>query len=221
MNKALPVIKVVIVDDHQMFIDGITSLLRREKHIQFVKEANNADEAFDYIKRHDVDILITDISMGDISGVELTKMVKAEFPEVKVLVLSMHNDREIIGEILLAEAEGYILKNTGKGELLEAINNIINGDTFYSKEVLRIMMQKVKKQSEIEASTRDITDREREIINLIAQELTTAEIADKLFISPRTVDTHRKNIMSKVNAKTVVGVIKFAFKNGLIDHSYP
>lgn len=220
MNKALPEIKVVIVDDHQMFIDGITSLLRREKHIQFVKEANNADEAFDYIKQHDVDILITDISMGDISGVELTKMVKAEFPEVKVLVLSMHNDREIIGEILLAEAEGYILKNTGKGELLEAINNIINGDTFYSKEVLRIMMQKVKKQSEIEASTRDITDREREIINLIAQELTTAEIADKLFISPRTVDTHRKNIMSKVNAKTVVGVIKFAFKNGLIDHSY-
>ena len=115
MNKTQSEIKVVIVDDHQMFIDGITSLLRKEKHIQFVKEANNATVAYEYISNHEVDILITDISMGKISGVELTKMVKASHPEVKVLVLSMHNDREIISEILFAEAEGYILKNTGKG----------------------------------------------------------------------------------------------------------
>ncbi len=209
-------IDIIIADDHQMFIDGITSLLRKEKHIQFVAEVNSGQDALDYISTNKVDLLITDISMGAMSGVELTKLVKLHYPEVKVLVLSMHNDKEIISEILLAEAEGYVLKNTGKQELVEAITNIINGDTFYSKDVLKIMLQKVKKSRQIEEETKDVTQRELEIIQLIVQEYTTSEIAGKLFISPRTVDTHRKNIMLKTNSKTVVGIMKFAFRNGLI-----
>lgn len=210
------IINIVIADDHQMFIDGITSLLRKEKHIRFVAEVNNGQDAFDFITSNPVDLLITDISMGEMSGVELTKKVKQKHPEVKVLVLSMHNDKEIISEILLAEAEGYVLKNTGKQELLQAITNIVNGDTFYSKDVLKIMLQKVRKSRQIEEETKEITQREQEIIQLIVQEYTTSEIADRLFISPRTVDTHRKNIMVKTKSKTVVGVMKFAFRNGLI-----
>lgn len=209
-------IKVVIADDHQMFIDGITSLLRKEKHIHFIAELNNGEAALSFIENHAVDLLITDISMGEMSGVQLTKLVKKNHPEVKVLVLSMHNDREIISEILLAEAEGYVLKNTGKTELLQAIHNITSGDTFYSKDVLNIMLKKVKKNQQIEVETKSFTDRELEILNLIVQEYTTQEIANKLFISPRTVDTHRKHIMEKTHSKTVVGVMKFAFRNGLI-----
>ncbi len=209
-------IKVIIADDHQMFIDGIKSLLRNEKHVQILCEVNSGKAALEAIQSETFDLLITDVSMGEMSGVELTKLVKRNFPELKVLVLSMHNEKQIISEILLAEAEGYVLKNTGKEELLLAINTIIAGDTFYSKEVLKMMLQSVTQNTKKEEATKDLTERELEIILLIVQEYSTPEIAELLFISPRTVETHRKNIMQKLNTKTIVGLMKFAFRNNLI-----
>jgi DNA-binding NarL/FixJ family response regulator len=208
-------IRVIIADDHQMFIDGIKSLLRNEKHIRILSEVNDGKSALEAINTNTYDLLITDVSMGEMSGVELTKIVKHNFPELKVLVLSMHNEKQIISEILLAEAEGYVLKNTGKEELLLAINTIIAGDTFYSKEVLKLMLQSVTQNTKKEEATKDLTERELEIILLIVQEYSTPEIAELLFISPRTVETHRKNIMQKLNTKTIVGLMKFAFRNNL------
>lgn len=210
-------IEILIADDHQMFIDGIKSLLRKELHLDFVGEVHNGSEALVFLENRKVDLLITDISMPVMDGVTLTKEVKKWYPDVKVLVLSMHDDREIISEILLAEAEGYILKNTGKAELTKAIDYICEGSTHYSREVLQVMMQKVKRQQQTDEETKSLTERELEIVRLIVQEYSTAEIADQLFISPRTVDTHRKNIMAKTNSKTIVGLIKFAFRNGIID----
>ena len=209
-------IRLIIVDDHQMFIDGIRLLLRKEKQLKIVGEALNGQAAFNLVKNHAVDLVITDINMPKLNGVELTRKIKADCPEVKVLVLSMYNDRETVTDILLAEAEGYILKNTGKSELMRAIERIIAGETHYSSEVLSIMMQRVQKQQRIDAETKDLTPRELEIINLIVQEFSTAQIADQLSISPRTVDTHRKNIMVKTNSKTLVGLIKYAFRNDLV-----
>lgn len=212
-------VRILIADDHQMFIDGLKALLRREKNIQVIGEVGNGADALAFIKKLPPDLLITDISMPGMSGVELTRQVKQLFPEVRVLVLSMYNDREIVNEILMSEAEGYILKNTGRQELLNAIHRIADNSTYYSNEVLNIMMTRLKKQKVVEKNTALLTPREIEIVKLIMQELSSEEIADKLFISKRTVDTHRKNIIQKTNTRTLVGLIKFAMENNMVDFS--
>lgn len=213
-NKA---VSILIADDHQMFIDGLKALLRREKNIVIAGEVSNGLDALEFIKKQQPDLLITDISMPGMSGVELTRQVKLHYPEIKVLVLSMYNDREIVSEILMSEAEGYILKNTGRQELMNAIHRIADNSTYYSNEVLNIMMTRLKKQKIIEKNTAQLTAREIEIVKLIMEEFSSEEIADKLFISKRTVDTHRKNIIQKTNARTLVGLIKFAIENNLVE----
>jgi DNA-binding NarL/FixJ family response regulator len=207
-------VRIVIADDHRMFIDGIQALLRKEKRYVFVRTALNGQEAFDFIAENEADLLITDISMPGMSGTELAKKVKQQCPQVKVLVVTMYNDPAIVNEILMSEAEGYILKNTGKEELVNAISRIIDNGTYYSREIMEVMMRSSIKQSK--STTPVLTARETEIVKLISQELTTADIAERLFISPRTVDTHRKNILEKTNSKTIVGLMKFAFSNNLI-----
>ena len=217
MDEEQKIIRVLIADDHQMFIDGLKALLRREKNIQIIGEVSNGIQALEFIRKNQPDLLITDISMPGMSGVELTREVKLHYPEIKILVLTRYNDREIVGEILMSEAEGYILKNTGRQELSNAINRIIDNSTYYSNEVLNIMMTRMKKQKNIEKNTAQLTPREIEIIKLIMEELSSEEIADKLFISKRTVDTHRKNIIQKTNTRTLVGLLKFAIENNLAD----
>lgn len=212
-------IKILIADDHAMFIDGIKSLLRKEENIQVVAEASDGNEALEILSSTDIDMLITDISMPNMSGTELAKKVKEDYPDVKVLVLTMYNDREIINEILISEAEGYILKNTGKQELLKAITRIAEGSTYYSNEVMEIVMENIKdgnNRHEQDERVKELTQRELEILQLICEELSTAEIAEKLFISPRTVETHRKHILQKTQVKTIVGLIKFAINNKLV-----
>ncbi len=208
--------RIVIADDHQMFIDGVRSLLRKDKRFVFVKEALNGEEAFGFISSNPVDLLITDISMPGMSGTELTKRTKQQFPDVKVLVLTMFKDRAIIAEIIESEAEGYILKNTGRDELIAAIEKIMDNGTYYSQEVLSELLLKKPAKEKTGTPGNDLTERELEIVKLIAEEYTTAEIAEKLFISPRTVDTHRKNILEKTNSKTIVGLMKYVFENGLL-----
>lgn len=208
-------VRIVIADDHQMLIDGIKSLLRKEPQLVFIHEANNALDAFNFISKNEIDLLITDISMPGMTGTELTKKVKQQFPQVKVLVLTMFNDPAIINEILQAEAEGYILKNTGKQELLSAINKIMGDGTFYSTEVLNLMRNHNKKSAG-NNDKEELTQREIEILKLVCEEYTTADIAEKLFISPHTVDTHRKNILKKSGHKTIVGLIKYAFENNIL-----
>lgn len=207
---------ILIVDDHQMFIDGIQSLLIGQDKYLIKHQANDGAHALDILTNHDVDVLISDLSMPGMSGTELVKTVKEKYPEIKVIVLSMHNNRETVGEILMSEAEGYILKNTGKKELLNALDRITEGSTFYSKEVMSLMLEKIEKQKQITEETECLTDRELEILQLIVQELSSEEIADQLFISKRTVDTHRKHILKKTKSKTIVGLIKFAFRNELV-----
>ncbi len=209
-------LKIVIADDHQMFIDGIKSLLKNETKLNFVYEANNGEDALSYINKNKIDLLITDISMPGMNGADLTKKIKHEFPQIKVLVLTMFNDPAIINEILQSEAEGYILKNTGKQELLNAINRIMDDGTYYSNEVMSIMLKHNRKKANPTETKEELTQRELEILKLVCEELTTADIAEKLFISPRTVDTHRKNILEKTQSKTIVGLIKYAFENNIL-----
>lgn len=211
-------LQVLIVDDHQMLIDGLKSMLRKEKSIHIVAVANNGIEALKAVRSNpEINFIITDISMPEMSGTEFVKAVKNEFPEIKVLVLSMFNDPAIVNEILNVEAEGYILKNSGKQELISAIYRIANNGTYFSNEVLSELMKELKQHKIVSENGKSLSPREIEIIKLIVQENTTSQIAEKLFISPRTVDTHRKNILQKSNTKTLVGLIKFAFENKLAE----
>lgn len=210
-------IRVLIVDDHQMFIDGVKILLRRVNNIDVVADALNGEDALEIMKNQDIDLLITDISMGEgMSGTELTRIVKTQYPDIKVIVLTMYNDSEIIKDIMLSEAEGYILKNTGKEELVKAITTIADHGTYYSNEVLVEVMSGMKKANKVEENVADITPREKEIIEMICLEKTASEIADKLFIARSTVDTHRKNIYRKLEINTSIGLIRFAIENRLI-----
>ncbi len=214
MDKTSP-LKVLLVDDHQMFLDGLRTLLRKNDNFEVVGEALNGVEALEFIQKSEVNLVLSDINMPEMSGTELAKKIKTDYPEIKILILSMYNDREIIHEIVMTEAEGYILKNANKQELLNALNRIEGGGTYYSNEVMEIITDSyIAKQKSIE-KVKDLTKRETEIIQLICQEHSTAEIAKSLHISPLTVETHRKNILKKTKVKTIVGLIKFAIENGI------
>lgn len=211
-------IKLFIVDDHQMMIDGIVSLLKDEKKFEITGTALNGLEALKKIEKNFPDILLTDVSMPEMGGIELCKEIKQKFPTIKVLVLTMYNDREIVNEILQAGANGYILKNTGKQELLEALESLNRNDAYYSSEVVNALIENMKnpiREKQIYSS--DLTEREIEIVRLIVKEFSSAEIAEKLFISPRTVETHRKNILRKTGVKNIVGLIKYAYDNKLVE----
>lgn len=210
-------VRILIVDDHQMFIDGIKALLRNEKRFKIVDEALDGSLALEKLKSTSFDIMITDISMPGMSGTELTRIVKKEYPQIKILVLTMYNDQDVANEILMSEAEGFILKNTGKQELVSALTSIADDGTFYSREVLTNLMIKVKKDKRTEEETHNLTERELEILQLICEELSSEQIAEKLFISKRTVDTHRQHIYEKTKCKTIISLIKFALRNNLVN----
>jgi DNA-binding NarL/FixJ family response regulator len=207
--------KIMLVDDHQMFLDGLKTMLAKEKNLHVAAEANTGRKALDLLAEISVDLVITDINMPGMSGTEFTRQIKKNYPQIKVLVLTMYNDREIIHEIVMTEAEGYILKNSDKKELLNAISRVTDHGTYYSNEVISIMTENYVANEKIRDKTHELSNREKEVISLICQELTTAEIAKKLFLSPLTVETHRKNILRKTNCKTLVGLIKFAIDNKL------
>lgn len=207
-------IRLFFVDDHQMFIDGLKSLLRSESRFEFVGEANSGEDALRQLKEIQVDVVITDVSMPGMRGTDLARHVKTEYPDTRVLVITMYNDLATIKEILMAEAEGYILKNTGKEELQKALDQIADNGTFYSREIMDIMVKSRMKQK---LTTQQILSaREVEIVKLVAEELNTAAIADKLNLSARTVETHRRNILDKIGCKTTVGMMKYAFENRLL-----
>ena len=210
-------LRLFLVDDHQMFIDGIKALLRNEKRLEIVDEALDGSIALEKLKSTSIDIMITDISMPGLSGTELIQIVKKEYPQIKILVLTMYNDQDVANEILMSEAEGFILKNTGKQELVTALTNIADNGTFYSREVLTNLMIKVKKDKRTEEETHNLTERELEILQLICEELSSEQIAEKLFISKRTVDTHRQHIYEKTKCKTIISLIKFALRNNLVN----
>lgn len=216
-NKNLT--KILIVDDHQMFIDGLKMILCNIKNISIVAEANSGLNALNILDKQEIDMVIADIGMPEMNGIELTKRIKTKHPDLKVLILSMHSDKEFVSQVVEAEAEGYILKNTGKQELLAAINKISDNGTYYSDEIISILTEiiaeeKLVRKKQIEKPAQ-LTGREKEIIKLIYQDYSSAEIADILFIAKGTVDSHRKNILKKINEKTIVGLIKYAIENNL------
>lgn len=212
-------IKIIIADDHQLFIDGIKSLVKTMKNMEIVAEVNNGKELLEVLEKKTCDIVLMDINMPEMDGIEATKLVKTKHPLLKILMLTMFSSRDYIEKLLRAGADGYILKNTGKAELQEAIETLMNGESYFSKEVTERIMEGLQKKKNMEKSTClvELTEREIDVLKLIVQEFTTAEIAEKLFISTHTVETHRKNLISKLNVRNIAGLVKYAMQNGLVE----
>ena len=204
--------RIFIVDDHQMVIDGINLMLEGRPEFSVVGESTEPLQVIELINDTPVDIVITDVGMPGMSGVELSRLVKNKFPDIKILALSMFGDSQIIAEMIDAGISGYILKNSGKKELMEALTKIAEGQNYFGQEITLQLMKSFKRNQE----ESKLTDREIEIIRMIEKDMTTREIADTLFISERTVETHRKNILYKTNTKTVVGLLKYAYERKII-----
>jgi DNA-binding NarL/FixJ family response regulator len=209
-------IKVLVADDHQLFVDGVKLILKKHPDVQVVAEAGDGASLLSLLKETAIDLVITDLSMPGMKGIDLVRTIKQQFPQVKLLVVTMHNEQEIINEILQAEAEGYILKNSDKAEMLEAVSNLINGKTHYDQEVLHQLIQNIKKEKRPVIKAKPLTERELQILALIVKELTSKEIAEQLGISKQTVDTHRLHIMEKTGAQTLVGLIKYALSSSIV-----
>jgi DNA-binding NarL/FixJ family response regulator len=208
---------ILIADDHQIVIDGIISMLESDENLEIIGQAQNGQEAMDLISKNPevFNFLIADVSMPLMSGIELCKAVKSEYPKIKVLILSMYSSSVIIKDCILAEADGYILKNAGKEKLIEAINDISNDGTYYSEEVLPILSRQIEEEKLQKESLSILSKRELEVLELIVQENTSEEIAQKLFISKKTVDNHRASLLEKTDSKSTIALIKYAIKCGI------
>jgi DNA-binding NarL/FixJ family response regulator len=212
-------IKILIADDHQMFIDGLKSILSQQKQCEIIAEANNGLEVLEQLNSHTIDVVLLDVNMPEMDGIAATKKIRELHPEVKVLMLTMFNTRDYIEKLLKAGAHGYILKNTGKEELIEAIEKVHSGESFFSEEVKLKIMEGLQQKKKLEQDMFQIelTEREQQVLTLIVKEYTTNEIAEELFISPHTVETYRKNLTSKLPVKNIAGLVRYAIQMGLVD----
>jgi two-component system nitrate/nitrite response regulator NarL len=208
-------ISLAFVDDHQIVIDGLMSLLKGEQRYEFAFATTKPMEVIGQLQQHPVDVLLTDVMMPDMPGNVLAKEVRRQFPSIKILALSMSGQGDLVNEMINdADISGYVLKNIGKQELITAIEKIAKGGIYFSEAVLEELQRMQKRKKEIEEA--HLTERETEIIRLIEKEYSNKQIAETLFISERTVETHRKNIFRKTGTNSVIGLVKYAYEHKLI-----
>ena len=196
--------KIFIVDDHYMIIEGIRSLLQNEKGLEWMGHAMNAKSCMAFLQNHKPNIIFLDINLPDISGIDLCKEIKLKFPKIEIIGLSSYNQQSYINKIMDNGASGYVLKNATKEELLDAIETVMDGEKYLSEEAALIVKKNEGSKIPI------ITRREKEVLSLISDGLTNNQIATKLFISITTVDTHRKNLLAKFEAKNTATLIRMA-----------
>lgn len=208
-------IHLILVDDHHIFLDGIASLLSGEPDMELKGIADTAEQAIELIAHVAPHIAVVDINLPGKDGIELTRSIKEDHPETRVLILTMSDEFTIIKTALEAGADGYLLKNAGKTEFLEAVRKVAKGESFYSSQVTERLLTG-KSMNYNGTFSIELTKREIEVLVLVCQELSTQEIADKLFISTHTAETHRRNLLSKTGCKNSVGLVKFAIDNHLI-----
>lgn len=206
-------IKIIIADDHRVFIDGMIALLKEFPEMNVIAEAENGQQLVELVEKHQPDIVLTDIQMPVKDGIEATKEIHKRFPAMKIIALSMMNESIYIKKMLEAGASGYILKTVNKEELISTIQKVATGEKYFSQEVTSQLMNNFSGRSSQSNPADVLTKREKEILTLIAQGLTDKEIAEKVFLSPLTITTHRKNILSKLGLKNKVELTRFAMEN--------
>lgn len=214
LRKSLRKVKMrlFLTDDHAILLGGLIKILHSEDDMEVVGSAGSVQETLDKLTQLKVDLLITDYNLPDGDGLGLVQRVKRKYPNMKVMVLSMHDESHLVKEILKEGIDGYILKKDSHNELISAVRSIKNGKMYLSHEINSMLVKGLYTNEDPKL----LTSREREILKLIAKEYTNKDIAEELFISERTVETHRKNIFRKTGTNNLVGLIKFAYANNLI-----
>lgn len=215
-------IKILIADDHSVVRSGLRMLFQREPEFTIVGEATDGDEVVRLAQQEHPDVVILDISMPKLNGIEATRIIKQHNPDVKVLILTIHESEGYIYQMVRAGANGYVLKSAEKKEIFDAIRAVVSGGQFFSPSVSKLLIDgfiKRAKDREVEPrqSRPSLTQRETEILRFITQSLTSREIADKLELSVRTINTHRANLMQKLNIHDTAGLVRYAIQNGLVD----
>lgn len=215
-------ISLVIADDHEIFRDGLVLMLSRQPWLSLKGQAEDGKELIELVKNSNPDVVITDIKMPRMDGIEATKYLSQHFPDIKIIALSMFEEENLIIDMLEAGAKGYLLKNADKQEILDSISNVYEGNIFYCKHTsARLASMIVKSKFNPYRKKEPITfnDREKDIIKLICQQCTAQEMGDKLYISKRTVEGYRTKILEKINAKNSAGVVIYALKHNIITES--
>lgn len=215
------IIKIVLADDEELFRKGIYFLLQREKNIEVIFEASDGVELIEYLKTSDTfpDIILMDLKMPGINGVEATKIIHKEFSEVKIIALTSYNTKSFIANMINVGAVSYLVKSASPSEMIETINEVSKKGFYYNDSVMQVIQDDIISDSKSNKSTFDeefLTNREREVLTLICQQLSTNEIAERLFISSRTVEGHRNNLMIKTESKNIAGLVVYAIQNKLL-----
>jgi DNA-binding NarL/FixJ family response regulator len=215
-------IRLFIVDDHKLVRDGMKAILSGIKNIEITGEATDGKELFELLRDRQPDVIIMDISLPEISGIELTRMLTQQYPEIRVLVLSMYNDEEFIFNSIKAGAKGFLPKNTSREELVEAINAIYQGEEFFGESISKIILRSyVRKATEnhepADKGRETLSPREIEILRLFVEGHINKEISEMLDISIRTVETHKNHIMKKLALRSTVEMVKYAIRNKIVD----
>ncbi len=206
------VLTIVLVDDHRIVLDGLKSLLENDEKFKVLAAVGSSEEALHFMTRQQPDMLLTDYTLPGITGLELAIKVKEIYPSMKRVLLSMHDEAHLIKQIMRAGVDGYLLKSIQQSELKQALIQIKNGLPFISPEITKMILTDMSSNKKEEL----LTVREQEILKLIVKEYSNKAIAEKLFISERTVETHRKNIFRKTNTTSLVGLVKFAFEHNMV-----
>lgn len=209
-------IKILVADDHPVVRKGLHSCLARQDRLKIVGEASDGDEALKKTRELSPDVVLMDISMPGMNGLEVTEVLRKDHPDVKVLVLSVHNNRDYIFRIIQAGAHGFISKEAPPDELLRAIESVYAGEPFFSPEIAKAALNQLVSSGGKKDPFAQLTSREREVLVLIAEGQSNKEIANKLGIGVRTIETHRERIMRRLDIHSVAGLTKFAIANGMI-----
>lgn len=213
-------INILLVDDHAMIREGLKSFLQDEADFNIVGEAGDGTECLQFLETQSTDIVLSDLNMPRMDGLELNKQLKEKHPDIKVIALTMMGESQHIKQMLADGALGYLLKDCGQDELINAIRTVYAGGTYYSPEVTNIILnniRKVKPTSDRLVTEIPLTEREKEVLHLIIKEKSNQEIADELFISIRTVDAHKRNLLDKTGSKNVAGLVLYAIDKQLFD----
>lgn len=212
-------IRIFIADDHVMFAEGVESLLVGEPDFLLTGKAGTAADTLKHVRLNPPDVLLLDINLPDQSGMEVCKILREEQPDLKILVLSMFSEESYITAMLGLGAQGYLLKNTGKTELCAAIRTLVTGKTYFCQEVTDVVMRGLMQSRTASTSKENpkISRREKEVLRLIVEERTTQEIASELFISEKTVESHRAALLAKLGARNTAGLVKSALQLKLLD----
>lgn len=213
-------INVLLADDHPAVRYGIKAIFEMEDAINICAEAESGDEVLEKVRKYPVDLVMMDVNMPTLNGIEATRILHKEYPDIKVLAFSMYDEQQNIINILKAGAHGYLLKAANRDEIMDAINTIMNGNRYITKELADKVLYSIVVDSASDAPDNDVEDpvlskREEQILKLIAEDNSYKEIAEKLNISKRTVDTHRYNISKKLGIKSVAGLIRYVISNNL------